>query len=151
MEEGIRHAVAALNAPASCASCMSRRSFLQQSALIAAIGVVAASCGDTGISDPTSPKQVKVSDFPGLATVGQLVIIDDQRSAKRTGDTTFAAFSRSCTHEHSAVNVSGNVFVCPNHGARFDNNGHVTLGPANRDLKVLITAYDAATDTLTIG
>jgi Rieske Fe-S protein len=154
MEEGIRDVVSTsdLVTPAGCASCISRRTFMKQSALVAALAVVASNCaGADGISDPAGLTQITVSDFPALANVGTLVLVDGQRSVKRTGATTFAAFSRRCTHEGSAVGLSGSGFLCPNHGARFDNNGHVTLGPANRDLTTLTTSYDQATDTLTIG
>ena len=138
----------------TCAACISRRNFVAKSAGLAAVAAFFAACGEGGgITDPIGPTQVKVSNYPGLATVNKLVLIDGQRAAKRTGATTFAAYSRACTHEGTAVNVTsqGASFECPNHGARFDNNGQVTLGPARQNLSVLTTSYDPATDMLTIG
>jgi cytochrome b6-f complex iron-sulfur subunit len=141
----------------SCENCVSRRAFLTQSA-VAAASVALVACGDgqiggPGITNPTGGKSIKVADFAGLATVGTLVTIDGQRAVKRTGAASFAAFSRACTHEGTAVNVIGNgaSFFCPNHGSQFDANGNVTVGPATRSLGPLSTSYDPATDTLTIG
>jgi Rieske Fe-S protein len=142
--------------PAGCVSCISRRDFVAKTAALAAVAAFLQACGDIGgISDPTGTVDIKVADFPGLATMNELVSLGGGRAVKRTGATTFAAFSMRCTHEGTQVNITGatanNSFVCPNHGARFDNNGRVTLGPANRNLTTLSTSYDATTDTLTIG
>jgi Rieske Fe-S protein len=122
----------------SCENCVSRRAFLAQSA-VAAASVALVACGDgqiggPGITNPTTGKSIK-------------------------GTATFAAFSRACTHEGTAVNVvsGGASFLCPNHLSRFDNDGNPTAGPNGTSastisrLSVLTTAYDPATDTLTIG
>jgi nitrite reductase/ring-hydroxylating ferredoxin subunit len=157
MEDGLHHHMShSQTLSEACASCISRRDFVAKSAGLAAVAAFFAACGgDGGITDPVVARKVKVSDFAGLATVGQLVLVDGQRAVKRTGTGTFAAYSRACTHEGTAVSVigsgTGSIFTCPNHGARFDNDGHVTLGPAGRNLTVLAASYDAATDTLTIG
>lgn len=156
MEAGIHNDLRDMEARTddTCAACISRRSFVAKSAGLAAVAAFFAACGEGGgITDPVGATQVKVSNYPGLATLNKLVLIDGQRAAKRTGPDTFAAYSRSCTHEGTAVNVVGQgaSFECPNHGARFNNNGQVTLGPAERNLTVLTTSYDAATDMLTIG
>jgi Rieske Fe-S protein len=141
--------------PAGCASCISRRDFVAKTAALAAVAAFLQACGDGGISDPTGTVSIKVADHPELATVNELVSLGGGRAVKRTGATTFAAFSMRCTHESTQVNITGasagNSFVCPAHGSRFDNNGQVTLGPAAQNLKALATSYDAATDTLTIG
>jgi thiosulfate dehydrogenase [quinone] large subunit len=134
-----------------CAGCVSRRAFLADAAQLAALAAVFAGCGDPGITPPTGKVDVKVSNFPGLATTGQLVLIDERRAAKRTGVATFVAWSRFCTHEGTPVNISGAGFLCPNHMSRFDNDGNVTVGPASQPLNQLATAYDSATDILTIG
>jgi cytochrome b6-f complex iron-sulfur subunit len=59
----------------------------------------------------------------------------------------FIAVSVSCTHEGTSVNynVSSNNFICPNHGAKFDSNGTVTQGPANKNLTKYNTALTGAT------
>lgn len=150
MDEGIRDGVAD-GGFAGCERCVSRRAFLAESAALAAVAALFAGCSTESFVDPTGTVSVKVSDFPGLATTNQIVLIDGGRAAKRTGPSTFTAWSRACTHEGTRVNLSGSGFLCPNHGARFDNNGSVTAGPAPRALGTLPTSYDSATDTLTIG
>jgi Rieske Fe-S protein len=135
----------------ACASCVSRRAFLADAATIAALSSLFAACGESPVEPPAGKVEVKVSDFPGLATMNQLVLVDGRRAAKRTGAATFAAFSRLCTHEGTPVEVSGSGFFCPNHGSQFNNNGGVTAGPATQALPTLVTSYDAGTDILTIG
>lgn len=142
--------------PGGCAGCVSRRAFLTQSALATATAALLAACGDGQIgpgtiTDPVGKTTIVVSTFPGLATVGTLVLIDGFRAVKRTGAATFLALSRACTHQGTPVELSGSGFVCPNHGSQFDTDGHVTLGPANQNLPTLATSYDPATDVLTIG
>jgi Rieske Fe-S protein len=135
----------------ACAGCISRRAFLVDAATIAALTALFAACTEPSIGIPTGKVDVKVGDFPGLATMNKLVLVDAQRAAKRTGEATFVAFSRLCTHEGTPVDISGTGFICFNHGSEFDNNGQVTLGPATQPLPTLATSYDAATDILTIG
>jgi cytochrome b6-f complex iron-sulfur subunit len=137
-------------APA-CASCVSRRKFFTDSATIAALTALFAACGDSPVEPPTGKVDVKVADFPGLATMNKLVLVDNVRAAKRTGEVTFVAFSRLCTHEGMPVDIQGSGFICFNHGSQFDNNGQVTNGPATRALPTLATNYDSTTDVLTIG
>lgn len=141
-----------MSASHACVDCLSRRSFVARSAGLAAVAAFFAGCGESGgITDPTGQLVIKVDGFSDLATLDKLVLVDSQRAVKRTGPTTFAAFSRACTHEGTPVELSASGFVCNNHGSRFDNDGQVTLGPATRRLTVLTTSYDAATDMLTIG
>jgi nitrite reductase/ring-hydroxylating ferredoxin subunit len=160
MEDSVRDdhlgAAGLAGQPLTCQACVSRRRFLGQSALAAATAAFLAACGDGqigggGVTGPVEPISVTVADFPGLATVGKLVNVNAQVAAKRTGTASFAAFSRSCTHEGTQLDLFQTGFFCSNHLSQFDNDGHVTAGPATRDLDKLTTAYDAATDKLTIG
>jgi len=149
MEDGIHHD----DVNSTCAGCVSRRAFLGQAGLAAA--AVLAACGDGqiggGPTGPVTPVSVKVSDFPGLATTNLLVNVNAQITAKRTGVATFVAFSRSCTHEGTRVELQGSGFLCPNHLSQFNNNGQVIVGPATRNLASLTTTYDASTDLLSIS
>jgi Rieske Fe-S protein len=152
--EGFHHAMSEVNSglPSACAGCVSRRAFLSDAATIAALSVLFAGCnGDSLVEPPTGKVDVKVADFPGLATMGQLVLVDDKRAAKRIGASTFVAFSRLCTHEGTPVDISGSGFICFNHGSQYDNDGQVVVGPATLPLPTLATSYDSATDILTIG
>ena len=50
------------------------------------------------------------------------------------------ALSSICTHRRCRVGVEPDrSFLCPCHGSTFDPNGHVTEGPAKRDLPTLTT------------
>lgn len=55
----------------------------------------------------------------------------------RRGEKLFA-LSSYCTHRKCKLKAEGNhTFYCPCHGSTFDPDGHVTKGPARRDLPVL--------------
>ncbi|MGB7768524.1 MAG: Rieske (2Fe-2S) protein [Verrucomicrobiia bacterium] len=57
----------------------------------------------------------------------------------RRGNKLFA-LSSVCTHRHFLVDAEPDrSFLCPCHGSTFDSNGHVTEGPAKRDLPTLAT------------
>lgn len=152
-----------------CDDCVNRRTFLA----IAAGGAAAAlaACGDGNVSGVavkiTTPVGggggggggggsnriiAVVGDYPGLATVGRLVMINNSFVAvKRTGATSFDAFFMACTHQGCLTDIVNNAFDCPCHGSKFDNNGVVTAGPAATNLAKLPTSYDQPTDTLTIN
>ena len=154
MDPGIRRG---LTMP--CERCVSRRDFLAAAgagALIAAVGA----CGDGEISGVrvgppggvTERVTIVAGEFPGLATVGFLVQVSPLFAAKRTGPSTFDAFDMRCTHAGCLTNVTnGQRFDCICHGSRFDNNGAVLREPARDPLTKLATAYNAATDELTIN
>ena len=55
----------------------------------------------------------------------------------RQGEKLFA-LSAICTHRKCALSAEpDHSFYCKCHGSTFDAGGHVTRGPANRDLPVL--------------
>lgn len=149
-------------ADAQCADCVSRRQFLARSAMAAAAAAIAAGCGN-GQFGPTvytppsnsgtngAPNQYKVGNYPGLASTGVLVKIDSYQAVKRTGATTFAAYSMVCTHQGCLTEIQNNTFFCPCHGSQFNASGQVTRGPASLPLGQYSTSYDPTTDTLTIG
>ena len=142
-----------------CADCMNRRQFLSAAAATSA-GLVVLACGDGVVSGippetiqlPTGPITIKVGDFPALATNGNLVMVLDSIGVKRTGTTTFDAMSLFCTHQGCRVTITSNTQLdCPCHASRFDGNGAVLRGPADRALPRFTTSYDSATDILTIA
>jgi len=60
----------------------------------------------------------------------------------RHGEKLFA-LSAICTHRKCKLNAEpDHYFWCPCHGSTFDPNGHVTHGPARRDLPVLPTSVN---------
>lgn len=146
-----------------CDSCVSRRDFLGRVALVAG-AFIAAGCASTsdltGVSTGRlagGPITLNIADNAGLATVGQPVEIKSVTGASsgvavvRTSMTSFIALGMACTHEGTKVNIVGQSFDCPNHGARFNSTGAVTRGPANRALASRTVAYDATAGTLTVS
>jgi len=66
------------------------------------------------------------------------------------GNNNFNAFSESCTHAGTAVNFTGTLFNCPNHGAEFSSStGAVTRGPATSGLKKYNVAVSGTVITIT--
>ncbi|MEP7002775.1 MAG: Rieske 2Fe-2S domain-containing protein [bacterium] len=49
------------------------------------------------------------------------------------------------------VNNQGQIFGCPNHGARFSSTGAVKNGPASRALASRSVVFDATADTLVVS
>src|SRR5271168_885917 len=55
-----------------------------------------------------------------------------------------AALSSFCTHRRAQLKAETDCsFYCPRHGSTFDPAGHVTKGPATRDLPVLTSSVNA--------
>ena len=145
-----------------CGSCLTRRDFLGKVALVAG-AVIAAGCSVSDVTSvgtgpiPGGAITFKSTDYAGLATTGQPVEVKTTTGVNsgiavvRTGSSTFLALAMACTHEGTKVQITGQTFYCPNHGARFSSMGAVTLGPANRALAQRTLAYDATTDTLTVS
>ena len=50
-----------------------------------------------------------------------------------------------CTHQGCELTPYETTMVCPCHGAEFNTKGEVTTGPADADLKSLITTQDDET------
>ena len=55
------------------------------------------------------------------------------------------ALSSVCTHKGCKLRVKDDLsFICKCHGSTFDKDGHVTKGPAKRDLPRLAVRLDEA-------
>jgi cytochrome b6-f complex iron-sulfur subunit len=52
----------------------------------------------------------------------------------------FTAISLVCTHLGCTVETQPGGFTCPCHGSRYDSQGNVTRGPAQKPLRPLRTA-----------
>jgi Rieske Fe-S protein len=135
-----------------------RRTFLAQSALLAASAMLAA-CGGLDAGSATAPTTIsstaiKVSDYPALAAIGGIALVNvsaNPFALVRTGTDSFVALSRVCPHQGSIVNVSGSGFLCPNHGARFNATGTWVGGQSTSNMRSYAATYDAAAGTVTIG
>jgi len=134
-----------------------RRTFLAQSALLAA-GALLAACAAGDATDPgttiNSTSDIKVSDFPALASVGGIALVNiggNPLAIVRTGDASFVTLSRICPHQGSTINPNGSGFLCPGHGARFSATGQWQGGERTSNMRSYATTYDAATGTIKIG
>ena len=144
-----------------------RREFTRNAgyALLSASGLAALSpLTYSNSSSPTSPTpssggdglKITVGDYTGLAQVGGLASFTYSGVPIYifcTGDFTFSALSRICTHQGCEVSwvSASKKLACPCHGSQSSQQGVVLVGPANRALQKFSTSYDTATDTLTNG
>lgn len=136
---------------------IARRTFLAQSALLAAAAALAA-CGATSdsLTSPTlsGSTTLNVSDYPALANVGGIALVSigsAPLAIARTGSASFVTLSRVCPHQGSTVNLNGSGFLCPNHGAQFNATGTWIGGQPTSSLHSYTTVYDATAGTLTIS
>jgi Rieske Fe-S protein len=138
------------------ADAIGRRTFIAQSALLAATAFLAAACGGEIATAPTtiSSTTLRVSDYPALASVGGIALVTISGSpfaVVRTSDTGFVTLSRVCPHQGNIVNQNGSGFLCPGHGARFSANGTWIGGQNTSSLRSYATTYDATAGTIVVG
>lgn len=62
------------------------------------------------------------------------LLFRDERLALMRDDSGFYALSLVCTHLGCTVTVTEDALSCPCHGSRFDRQGRVLTGPADRAL-----------------
>jgi len=68
----------------------------------------------------------------------------------RVSPDTFPALTAVCTHERCTITgTSGQAFVCPCHGSRFDTGGRVLSGPAQTALQQYPTQFAGNVLTIT--
>ena len=67
---------------------------------------------------------------------GALLFSQERLALLREGDTVYA-LDLVCTHLGCTVTVTGSGLSCPCHGSRFDRQGKVLQGPADRPLSRL--------------
>ncbi|WP_297087586.1 Rieske (2Fe-2S) protein [uncultured Draconibacterium sp.] len=92
----------------------------------------------------TSSTYASLGTVGGYAYTGDIIVF-------RTGQSTYLALSKVCTHQGCTVAYShsdGNV-LCPCHSSRFSTGGAVLNGPATSSLKKYDVEKDG--DTLTIS
>lgn len=157
---------------AECSGCeVSRRAFLERSALAALGSMLLQACGDGQIGGPlnlaggdgTPPPVpggptglvVELADFPELATVGGTARVDGNTDTpigvSRMGPTSFIAVSMICPHAgFSPIDIRPTGYRCPNHGAVFADDGSWLSGQRTFDLERYTVVYDAVAETLTI-
>lgn len=155
-QSGCIGAGCALHTDTSEPNGIGRRTFIAQSALLAAAAALAACGSSSDISSPTlaSGSSIDVSQFPSLATVNGVALVTvsgAQLAIVRTGSSSFVALSRICPHQGGTVQQSGSGFQCPVHGATFSQTGQWVGGQRTTNLHSYATSYDATTGKLTLG
>ncbi len=144
-----------------------RRQFCQVAA-IGAVSLLIQSCGGSSPAGPsgsvtvlpvligtagTSSITVNVDSSSPLANVGGMALVQAANGSvlvARTGQTTFAAVSATCTHQACQItNFSGSSYVCPCHGSQFSTSGQVLSGPAPSSLRAFTTQF--VSNVLTIS
>lgn len=77
--------------------------------------------------------RIPLADIP----VDGAYVDKDERVAVIRDKVAIYALSLVCTHLGCTVTAIGDGFSCPCHGSRFDRNGKVLRGPADRGLAML--------------
>lgn len=131
---------------------LSRRELLGTSAcaLVAAPAIAGLpGCADAPSPTLTSTVAVPLSDHPELAAPGSWVRLRPSELpyefsiyVRNDGDGAYTALSGYCDHEACDASRSGAGFRCPCHGATWDADGRLTLGPARRNLIAFDTEFD---------
>lgn len=108
----------------------------------------ATTCGNSTCVDLADPAN------GALASVGGALLVEvggDTVMVIRSSDAAVIAVSAICTHAGCTVgyNAAAATLDCPCHGARYDRNGRVLSGPAQRDLRVYSATI--AQNVVTIG
>lgn len=149
-----------------------RRQWVKQFMLCSAAALVAPRWTSAVLANvtPSAPGKgvlrIKPSSFPALANPGgsiQLTFIQgiEPLTLNRVTSDRFVTLDSICTHAGCTVGrfiVANNHMRCPCHGSRYDIEGRVfrdvngnSTQPAPDDLARYETAYDAASDTISIA
>ncbi len=75
-------------------------------------------------------KVIRISDY------------DYDLAVQKNVDDSFSVMVLMCTHAGHPLTKTGQNYYCTLHGSQFDHEGHVTKGPASRDLKHLQAKTD---------
>lgn len=131
---------------------MERKDFFKKFALGGSILLTAPvllnSCAEDEMPDETGDSNaieidLTNADFAALGEVGGYAYKGDI-IIFRTGDNSYMALSKLCTHSQCTVtynHANGNV-PCPCHGSVFTTEGTVTNGPASSNLKSYIVSKE---------
>ena len=139
--------------------CLDRRTFLSNSAMLAAGALLASACGDGTIgggvttAGPVSVT-IKLTDYPTLTTIGSIVRltgVSTPIAVVHESATVYRAFSLVCPHEGTTVGPVGAGFICPNHEARFSAAGTWIGGQVTSSLREFTVTANSAAGTLAIA
>lgn len=83
-------------------------------------------------------------EMPEAYPIGVFTPVADGRAFIARDDRGLYAIIAACTHLGCLVESQVDGFQCPCHGSRFDRDGDVTRGPAERSLVRAMLALDSA-------
>jgi len=109
---------------------LARDSLLALSGLLGLGGLIRFLDFQTEPPAPTDFDLGLASDYP----LGTHKVIPDVPALLIHDASGFSALSLVCTHLGCTVEEKAEGFSCPCHGSRFDPQGEVTRGPANKPL-----------------
>ena len=88
------------------------------------------------LPDPGPPTEFDLGDVASYPAGSRTLRLDIPAVIhNREGE--IVAYSLICTHLGCTIEHDGDEFACPCHGSRFDKNGVVLKGPAQRSLQKL--------------
>lgn len=133
---------------------MNRRNFVKQTCslcLLAGSGMLVGSLASCGSALPvykTAVADNKIAVPLDLFATSDFQIIQPKSmyyniGLKKEKDGTYTALLLRCTHADNQLIPMGNGFKCTLHGSTFDNEGHVTQGPAERSLQKYVTKVES--------
>jgi Rieske Fe-S protein len=121
---------------------INRREFLL---LTAAFAAGCSSTANPGILAGTKERVVNAGPASNYSADGVYAAFHSQGFFIIRHDGKLFALSSICTHRRCKLDVEADrSFYCPCHGSTFDATGHVTHGPARRDLPTLPTSVSEA-------
>ena len=103
---------------------------LTLSGLLGLRGIIKFLAYQTEEEPPSSFDLGSTMDFP----VGSAIVREEIPAIIYHRDDGFDAMSLVCTHLGCTLRQEGDGFACPCHGSRFDENGQVLRGPAEKAL-----------------
>jgi cytochrome b6-f complex iron-sulfur subunit len=93
-------------------------------------------------TDPLPPTDFDLGPASGFAVGSRTIQPEIPAVVIRTASG-FIALSLVCTHLGCTVESKPEGFTCPCHGSKFDPQGQVTRGPAQKPLRLLRTGFTA--------
>lgn len=122
---------------------MNRRNFLQQSCSICITTLMSSwlieACSVSNKLVQTQLHGQEVELNANLLQDGHFQIVEASTlryriAVKQEQNGQYLALLLMCTHARNPVTLTGNSFYCPLHGSRFDDQGNVVQGPAQKPL-----------------
>jgi Rieske Fe-S protein len=129
---------------------LTRRQALAAAAALCGFG--AATVASAGVAQASGTLRVQLSKYPALRRVGGAAVVGSlngvQVAVVRTGRSTYVALDRRCPHAGGIVTQSGNGWVCPLHGSRFDLDGDKVSGVTQSGLRKLTSTISGGVLTI---